>query len=294
MELEFFSNKYSYYFICLIADFIYLIWLMWYMFYPKKILQKIVIFILVYIFLTLALTIFYFYLGDSYPKELGLNTSNSAQWSRYDLISIFSGVGVFLAPIAVLFGFNIWKEQQFESSKIKAIESIKSILSDQESITWKFRLNANASLIKDGKFKEFDQREKEWSDSFEALRHNIMSVLINSGFYFEKSILDNLYKLNNETIKLITELESTSFLLKGCWFGSGKIQPEEGEPNDQNILILKRIYLIEPTYLGIKYQLKRNNELKLMCEEFEKDRVLDPLTNYFNYLNKILEESYKS
>lgn len=31
-----------------------------------------------------------------------------------------------------------------------------------------------------------------------------------------------------------------------------------------------------------------------MCEEFEKDRVLDPLTNYFNYLNKILEESYKS
>jgi hypothetical protein len=25
-----------------------------------------------------------------------------------------------------------------------------------------------------------------------------------------------------------------------------------------------------------------------MCEEFEKDRVLDPLTNYFNYLNKIL------
>ena len=114
------------------------------------------------------------------------------------------------------------------------------------------------------------------------------------GFYFEKSILDNLYKLNNETIKLITELESASFLLKGCWFGSGKIQPEEGEPNDQNILILKRIYLIEPTYLGIKYQLKRNNELKLMCEEFEKDRVLDPLTNYFNYLNKILEESYKS
>lgn len=278
---------------CLVADLIYLIWFVWCMFFSKKLLKKIAIFIVVYIFLTLALTILYFYLGSLYPEDLGLNSKEAAKWSRYDLISIFSGVGVFLAPIAVLFGFNIWKEQQFESSKIKAIEAIKAILSEQEKITWEYRLNNNASLIKDGKFKEFDQREKEWSDSFEALRHNIVSILTNSGFYFDKSTLDNLYKLNNETIKLITELEDASFLLKGCWVGSGEIQPEKNEENDQNILIIKRIYLIEPTYLGIKYKLKENVELRLMCEEFEKDKISRPLTNFFNYLNEILKDAYR-
>lgn len=294
MSLELFSNKYLYYFTCLVADLIYLIWFLWCMFFSKKLLQKIAIFIVVYVFLTLALTILYFYLGSLYPDDLGLNSKEVSKWSRYDLISIFSGVGVFLAPITVLFGFNIWKEEQFESSKIKAIETIKSILSDQERITWEYRFNNNASLIKDRKFNEFDQREKEWSDSFEVLRHNIVSVLKNSGFYFDKCTLDNLYEFNNETIKLITELEGASFLLKGCWVGAGDIQPEEGEINDQDILIIKRIYLIEPTYLGIKYRLKQNNELKLICEEFEKDRILDPLTNYFNYLNKILKEYYKN
>ena len=266
---------------------------MWCMFFPKKLLQKIVIFILVYMFLTLSMIILYFYIGSLYSNDLGLNDSKTAQWSRYDLISIFSGVGVFLAPIAVLFGFNIWKEEQFESSKIKAIENIKSILSEQESITWKYRFNDNASLIKDKKYEEFDQREKEWSDSFEALRHNIASILSNSGFYFEKDILDNLYKFNNETLKLISELNDASFLLKDCWCGGGRIQPEGNEIDDQEILIIKKIYLIEPTYLGIKYKFKKNNELELICKEFEEDKLVKPLTNFSNYLNKILKEAYQ-
>lgn len=293
--MEFFSNKYLYYFTCLVADLIYLIWFMWYMFFSKKLLQKIVIFILVYVFLTLAFTILYFYLGSYYAEDLGITAINVAKWSRYDLISIFSGVGVFLAPIAVLLGFNIWKEQQFENSKIKAIESIKSILVEQESITLVYRLTNKVSLIKDGKFRQFEQIQSEWSDSFEIFRRKIMSILSTSGFYFKEEELNQLYELNNKTINIYTELRSASFdLIAGLRKGVGSIMPKKGEPDDQNILTIKRIYLIEPNFLGLKPNFDENDELILMCKEFEKLNILDPSTNFVKYLNKILKEIYKS
>lgn len=268
---------------------------MWCMFFSKKLLQKIAIFILVYVFLTLALIILYFYLGSLYPEDLGLNDKNVAKWSRYDLLSIFSGVGVFLAPIAVLFGFNIWKEEQFESSKIKAIESIKSILVEQESITWVYRLSDKVSLIKDGKFKEFEKIESEWSDSFKILSRKIVSILSASGFYFEEEELNQLYELNDKTINIYTELKSASLdLHAGLRNGAGSITPKKGELNDENILIIKRIYSIEPNFGGIKLNLNQNDELRLECKEFEKLKILDPLTNFSIYLNSILKEIYKS
>lgn len=89
------------------------------MFFSRKLLQKISIFIVIYIFLTLALTILYFYLGGLYSEDLGLNSKEVAKWSRYDLISIFLGVGAFMAPISVLLGFNIWKKSILIFKKLR-------------------------------------------------------------------------------------------------------------------------------------------------------------------------------
>lgn len=278
--MELFSNKYLYYFTCLIADLIYLIWFMWCMFFPKKLLQKIAIFILVYIFLILALTILYFYLGSLYPKDLGLNSSNATKWSRYDLISIFLGVGAFMAPIAVLLGFDLWKKQLFETSKIKMLGELKNIVSKQREITAKYRLSDNAENLRNLKDGVFKENEKKWSDKFENYRWEIMKILETDGFYIgiDSNGIKKLYELNNSTLDIITKLESAAMQLKFCWIGSASVGKHEDEKHlDDNTIILKRIFLVSPNNLYIKMNSDRDPNLKKIFSDYENEVIYKKL-----------------
>lgn len=293
--MELFSNKYLYYFTCLVADLIYLIWFVWCMFFPKKLLQKIAIFIVVYIFLTLALTILYFYLGSLYAEDLGLNSKDVAKWSRYDLISIFLGVGAFMAPIAVLLGFDLWKRQLFETSKIKMLGELKNIVSKQREITAKYRLSDNAENLRNREDAVFKANEKKWSDEFENYRWEIMKILETDGFYIgvDSNEIKKLYELNNSTLDIITKLESAAMQLRFCWIGNATIDKQEDEKDqDDNTVILKRIFLISPTNICVKINLDRNPNLKEVFSDYEKEVIYKRLNDFYDYLNILLKEAY--
>lgn len=288
-------NKYLYYFMCLIADAAYLIWITYCMFY-SKLLRNIVIFSIIYIVLTIGLIIFYFYLGDKDPEGLGLNVANTAKWSRYDLISIFSGVGVFMAPIAVLLGFNAWKKQQFESYKIKAIEEIKAILTKQHTITMEYRLYKDiASLLFQSKINDFQKNEDQWSDEFEKFRIEIICALQNNGFYFQAThgVLQKLYDLNNGTLEIIKNIEGRGFQLMQAILMNATIFPEDGEPDDQEFLKNKIIYLLNPTHLRLKSKLDADPKLKQVCTDIEHKEINIYFNAFFDYLNELLEKAYK-
>lgn len=199
------------------------------------------------------------------------------------------------APIAVLFGFNAWKAQQYETSKIKAIERIKEILSLFNKIIIDHRLYGDsANLLRERDFKKFNSIQSEWSKKAELFRREIMSILERDGFYFESgnSEIGKLYKLNNDLLDVITEIEFAGSMLKMCWIGSGTPSPDDGT-NDENELIIKRIYLIDPQYYGIRLQLDENAELKTKCQNYEKEKIYKPINNFFDYLNDLLRQIYK-
>lgn len=288
-------NKYLFYFMCLVADIVYLIWITYFMF-KSKLIRNIAIFSIIYITLTIGLVILYFYLGDKYPENLGLNGANVAKWSRYDLISIFSGVGVFMAPIAVLLGFNAWKKQQFESYKIKAIEEIKAILTKQHTITMNYRLYKDIpSLLFQSKINEFQKNEDYWSDEFEKLRTDIVCALQNNGFYFQDTngTLKKLYDLNNGTLKIINNIEGRSFQLMQAILFDATIVPEDGEPDDQEFLKNKIIYLLNPTHFGLKRKLDADPNLKQACKDIELKEINIYFNEFFDYLNGLLTEVYE-
>lgn len=277
------------------ADLIYLIWFVWCMFFSRKLLQKIAIFIVIYIFLTLALTILYFYLGGLYSEDLGLNSKDVAKWSRYDLISIFLGVGAFMAPIAVLLGFDLWKRQLFETSKIKMLGELKNIVSKQREITEKYRLSDNAENLRNLEGAVFKANEKKWSDEFENYRWEIMKILETDGFYIgiDSNEIKKLYELNNSTLKIITDLESAAMQLEFCWIGNASIGKQEDEKDlDENTVILKRIFLISPTNIYVKMNLDRNPNLKEIFSDYEKEVIYKKLNDFYDYLNILLKEAY--
>ncbi|MBJ8476474.1 hypothetical protein [Acinetobacter bereziniae] len=263
--------------------------------FSSKLFKNISIFVISYLALTMLLFIVYFYLGDIYHKDLGLSAKDAAKWSRYDLISIFSGVGVFMAPIAVFIGFNAWKKQQFESSKISILEEIKIILTKQNMMTVKYRLQNNLSLLHENRHNEFRKREKEWSDNFESYRVDIMSLLQNKGFYFGENSkeLKKLYELNNNTFDVITIIEGAAFSLETTMNGIGKIIPYEGEEDDQHALKLKRMYILNPNWIYVQDQLKKDKDLEKACKEFELNYLNKYSDEYFNYLNQLLNNLYK-
>lgn len=292
-------NKYLYYFMCLLADSIYLIWIAYCMF-NSKLLRNIAIFSIIYMTLTFGLIILYFYLGDIYSDSLGLNETSVAKWSRYDLISIFSGVGVFMAPIAVLLGFNAWKKQQFESSKIKTIESIKEVLTMQNNITNSFRLSRNCQLIlskTDENWRVYENREREWSDQFEQYRMDISNILQRNNFYFGKKsvITQKLYELNNNTLKIIHTIESSAFHVKGVMMG-GTITSDkpEDENLDSDFLYKRCLYILEPHYAGLKQFIDDEHAgYKVAFVEFEQKEIRDYFNQFFDFLNEILEQTYQ-
>lgn len=288
-------NKYLYYFMCLVADTVYLIWIAYCMF-KSKLLRNISIFSIVYLALTFGLIILYFYLGDRYPENLGLNGTNAAKWSRYDLISIFSGVGVFMAPIAVLLGFNAWKKQQFESYKIKAIEEIKSILTKQHTITVNYRYDKDiASLLFQEKIDDFQKNEDQWSDEFERLRTEIYCVLQNNGFYFQATngAIQKLYDLNHSTLEIIENIEGRGFQLMQIILMNATIPPKDGEPDDQEFQKNKIIYLLNPTHLGLKRKLDADPKFNQACKDMEHKEIEIYFDTFFDYLNELLERAYK-
>ncbi|EXI38821.1 hypothetical protein J647_1288 [Acinetobacter baumannii 846928] len=292
------SSTYLYYLLCIIADTVYLLWFAYCMF-SSRLIRNIVLFTIIYFAVTIIIIWGYFYLGEIYPSQLGISNTNSVKWSRYDLISIFSGVGVFMSPIAVLIGFNAWKKQQFEASKIKAIEEMKRVLSKQKQLTDRYRLEGNASLIKDRKWKEFDVNEKNWSDEFEGYRWEIVDILERNSFYFgrDEGVIERLYELNNTTLEIINNLEGASFQLKSCWVGSGRISPyagEDYEEKDQFELLLKRIYLIEPNHLLVKHHPRLDQKLKDSCKSYENNSIEKPFNDFYKYLNQLLKTLYEN
>lgn len=288
-------NKYLYYFMCLVADTVYLIWIAYCMF-NSKLIRNITIFSIIYITLTIGLVIFYFYLGDRYPEGLGLNGTDVAKWSRYDLISIFSGVGVFMAPIAVLLGFNSWKKQQFESYKIRAIEEIKMILTKQHTITMDYRLQKDiVSLLYQKEINKFQEYEGQWSDEFKRLHIEIMCVLQNNGFYFQATngVIQKLYDLNNSTLEILKNIEERGFQLMQTILMNATIQPEDGEPDDQEFIKNKIIYLLNPTHLGLKRKLDADPKFNQACIDMEHKEIEIYFDTFFDYLNELLERAYK-
>ncbi|MGT2548991.1 MULTISPECIES: hypothetical protein [Acinetobacter] len=204
-----------------------------------------------------------------------------------------------MSPIAVLIGFNAWKKQQFEASKIKAIEEMKRVLSKQKQLTDRYRLEGNASLIKDRKWKEFDVNEKNWSDEFEGYRWEIVDILERNSFYFgrDEGVIERLYELNNTTLEIINNLEGASFQLKSCWVGSGRISPyagEDYEEKDQFELLLKRIYLIEPNHLLVKHHPRLDQKLKDSCKSYENNSIEKPFNDFYKYLNQLLKTLYEN
>lgn len=291
--MELFSNKYLYYFTCLVADLIYLIWFVWCMFFPKKLLQKIAIFIVVYIFLTLALTILYFYLGSLYPEDLGLNSKDVAKWSRYDLISIFLGVGAFMAPIAVLLGFDLWKKQMFVTAKIKAIGDLKKALIKQLDILNKFWLEDNVSLLEEGRNDpnvkiEYNQKFENLIDQFEDLRWEVKNLLESDGFYFgiASSILSDLYKLHDQTYEIIAELDTASKNLKRFLWGEVVVVENNKDEYYQ------ALYFISPQGFLIRKLKEQGRITEDDLIKDKNDKIVNKIQDFYEYLNQILSEIY--
>lgn len=288
-------NKYLYYFMCLVADTAHLIWIAYCMF-NSKLIRNISIFSIIYLALTIGLIIGYFYLGDRFPESLGLSGGNIAKWSRYDLISIFSGVGVFMAPIAVLIGFNAWKKQQFETSKIRVIEDIKSILAKQNDSLKNYRLGKSVSLINNNEIENFKKLEKDWINEFENFRSQISCILQKDSFYFVLGSVEHLklYDLNNKTFEIMDNLEAASADIISFKSSQKLLNLKDGEVETNQETLNKRMYLLQPMYIGLPFNYdKKQIDLKNICIEFEIDQIYKYLDDFFDYLNTLLKEAYK-
>ena len=281
---------------CLVADIIYLMWISYCMF-SSKLFKNIAIFVISYLALTMLLFIVYFYLGDVYHEDLGLNTKDAAKWSRYDLISIFSGVGVFMAPIAVLIGFNAWKAQQFEASKIRVIEEIKSILTKQNDSLKNYRIGESVYLIHNNEIEKFKKLEKDWINEFEGLRSQINCILQKDSFYFVLGSVEHLklYDLNNKTIEIMDNLEEASADIISFKTTKKLINLKDGEVETNRETLNKRMYLLQPTYMGLPFNYdKKQIDQKNICIEFEKDQIYKHLDEFFDYLNELLKQAYNN
>lgn len=265
------------------------------MFFSKKLLQKIAIFIVVYVFLTLALTILYFYLGSLYPEDLGLNSNEVAKWSRYDLISIFLGVGAFMAPISVLLGFNIWKNEHFNIQKIKVVDELKSILIKQRKLLDKFWekdiVKSMCSARKSPEQQSEVQREFESViKQFESLRMEIAEVLEEDGFYFGIDSLEiqKNYQFLDDLCQIIDELEISFSLLK-------KVIWDEFAVTDHNKdEYYQALYFISPQGFSIN-KLKNQGRVNANnLSEQKKIKILSKINKFYKYLNDILHQIYNS
>lgn len=268
---------------------------MWCMFFPKKLLQKIAIFILFYVFLTLALTILYFYLGELYPEDLGLNGNNVAKWSRYDLISIFLGVGAFMAPIAVLLGFDLWKKQMFLTAKIKAIGDLKKVLIKQLDILNKFWLEENAPLLEQGIDNttikvEYNQKFENLINRFEDLRWEIKNILESDGFYFgiASLMLKDLYKLHDQTYEVISELDTANNNLKRfLWDGIDITENNKDE-------YYQALYFISPNGFLIRKLINQDRINENSLSECKNIKIVSKIKKFYDYLDQDLSEIYNS
>jgi hypothetical protein len=83
------------------------------------------------------------YLFISYLNEVSGSTN-----TRTDIIYIFTASAAFVAPVAVLVGFNLWKKQHFLTTKIEVIGNLKAVLVEQLDVLNEFWREDNVRNIR--------------------------------------------------------------------------------------------------------------------------------------------------
>ncbi|MND29391.1 hypothetical protein D3C81_110720 [compost metagenome] len=199
-----------------------------------------------------------------------------------------------LAPIAVFYGFQSWKLQLRDQSKIKALEKIKEKVFEFNKITFDYRYySKNLDLLRNSDKLNFDNLLRNWVEQVESLRREIGSILEIDGFYFDKSKkeLDILYEHNNNLLDVINEIEQAEFILITCWLGSATPSPLEGGETKE-IVIYKYKYLIDPSDHYLKYKLSRKVDIEEICKSFEDEIIFTPIREFFKTLNEILQYTF--
>jgi hypothetical protein len=280
-------NKYFYHFMCLSADLIYLTWLISGL-VDSKMVKQIIYFCSIYIFITLACVIGYFFLGANYAIELGINQGNTAKWLRADLIAIFSAVGVFLAPVAVLLGLHEWKKQKKLVSRIDALEQYKNYISDynKELISYqmsKFWFNLNY------------KNEKTNKDNFERFRVNTNKIVItffhevmNKKIYFNDSEIDLFEKYINDFYTIIQNLDRAELVVNTIFYG---VPRPEILDNDR-LQLYKCLYLLDPSCQHIKSNCTSAEDIKAL-EDFYKEQINNYINVFSEYIDSLLLQAYK-
>lgn len=270
------------------ADVIYLTWIICVLI-DSKMAKQIVYFCSIYIFITLASVIGYFSLGANFPIELGLTQDKTAQWLRADLIAIFSAVGVFLAPIAVIISFHNWLPQKHLEARIETIESCMKSVGELNKLLIAFQ---NSNYYFNLKYCENSKNTENFNKlkiEFNAICLNLFHEVVNKTIYFNKNEMDKINNfINALNFDLIQNLDQAQLVIDTIFF---KL-PRDSILTKEEYEFEKNLYLINPGCTDLKPDLTKET-FKEEVKAYSVEKIHKYFDEFGYYLDSLLRESYK-
>lgn len=279
-------NDYFYYFICMSADIIYLTWLLRGLI-NLDMFKQILYFCSIYFFMTLFCLIGYFYLGENYGSDLGLEQLNAPKWARADIIAIFSAVGVFLAPIAVIIGFHEWKRQKKLVARIDALEKYKNFVADYNKELISYQMSSYWYNLQYGNSKVNKEKLNEFRVNANKVVITLFHEVMNKKIYFLEKELDNFETHINNFYIIYKNLDKADLIVESIAF---KI-PRPCVDSEDNLQVYKNLYLLDPSCQHIKSSCSKE-EMKIL-DEFSKVQIHNYLNGFSDYIDDLLLKAYR-
>lgn len=280
-------NEFFYYFICMSADIIYLTWLIRGLI-DSDMFRQILYFCSIYFFITLFCVIGYFYLGANYGSDLGLVQSNAAKWARADIIAIFSAVGVFLAPIAVIIGFHEWKRQKKIVARIDALEKYKNFVSDYNKELISYQMSSYWYNLQYGNSKVNKEILNEFRDKANKIVITLFHEVMNKKIYFLENEIDKFEIYLNNFYQIYNNLNKADLIVESIAL---KLPRSCVDPQD-NLQIFKHLYLLDPYCEFIKKNCNSDEKMKIL-DEFSKVHIHNYLNEFSEYIDDLLIKAYR-
>lgn len=256
--------------------------------FNKNIIYQSLLFIFVYLAIFFVCSWIYFFLGNTYADELGLTGQNVAKWSRADLISIFSGVGVFLAPVVVLWGFHTWKVQEKLKLRIEALRSFKRYIVQMYEQIYEFQKKEFYSDFRNGKQEIIKVNFNNFINNFTQLSLDLFSKMNNETAYFEETEIEEMVERINSLWLIIKNINDSKLIVETIEFSL----PRESLLTGEEYEFEKNLYILDPYSTRLKKELQ-DPKIKEFLEEFSKDKLFKTLDEINLNIDNLLREIYK-
>lgn len=254
----------------------------------KNIIYQSILFIIVYLSIFFLCSWIYFCIGNNYAEELALTGQNVAKWSRADIISIFSGVGVFLAPVVVLWGFHTWKVQEKLKLKIDALRSFKRYIIQMYEQIYEFQKKGFYSDFRKGNREVLKDNFNNFRNNFTQLSLDLFSKINNETAYFEVAEIDEIVERINSLWLVVKNINDSNLIVETIEF----TLPRESLLTGEEYEFEKNLYILDPFTTRLQKDLK-DPKIKAVLEQFSKDKLFKNLEELNLKIDRLLRDIYK-